>query len=196
MVKQDDRRAATTAAIRAGARELFSTAGFEKTSIDQIAERARVTKGAFYHYFDSKERIFEEVLEMVQSELTARVVQAAAKASTPAKAIRLGLRQFLRDCTDPQFRQIVLVDGPAVLGWKRWRDIDARYFGALLRRSIAALRGSDRLSKRDDALVQLLLGACTEAALACGTASDGSDATRHLLDGLYTLIAGVEASPP
>lgn len=192
--KQDQRRAATIAAIRASARKLFAAAGFENTSIDTIAAHAGVTKGAFYHHFDSKERIFEDVLEMVQTELSARVTGAASKAKTPLAGIELGMRQFLADCARQEFRQILLIDGPAVLGWKRWREIDLRHFGGMIRQSIQALRGSKSLTRRDDALVHLLLGACTEAALICGEAGNPAASARELVAGLQQLLQGLQTS--
>lgn len=194
MTKQDQRRATTIAAIEASARKLFATAGFENTSIDEIAAHAGVTKGAFYHHFDSKERIFEDVLEMVQAELSVRVTEAATKAKTPMMAIELGMRQFLTDCAKRDIRQIVLIDGPAVLGWTRWREIDLQHFGGMVRQSIQALRGSKKLDSRDDALVHLLLGACTEAALICGAAKNPAASARDLAEGLQTLLRGLQPS--
>ncbi|OQW55085.1 MAG: hypothetical protein A4S14_00135 [Proteobacteria bacterium SG_bin9] len=194
MATQDERRAATIAAIRASARKLFATSGFENTSIDEIAEHAGVTKGAFYHHFDSKERIFEDVLEMVQSELSGRVTEAASKAVTPVTAIELGMRQFLMDSAKRDFRQIIFIDGPAVLGWKRWREIDLQHFGGMVRQSIQALRGSSELDGRDEALVHLLLGAFTEAALICGSAKNPAASARDLVEGVQVLLRGLQTS--
>lgn len=42
--------------------QLFAKRGYRNTTIDQIARRARVTKGAFYHHFDSKEAVLMEIL--------------------------------------------------------------------------------------------------------------------------------------
>jgi hypothetical protein len=36
-----------------------------------------------------------------------------------------------------------LIDGPAVIGWQAWREIDAKYFGAGTRLAVAALLGPD-----------------------------------------------------
>jgi AcrR family transcriptional regulator len=47
--------------IRAAER-LFRKNGYRGTSIDQIARAARVTKGAVYFHFDSKEDLFFEVI--------------------------------------------------------------------------------------------------------------------------------------
>jgi TetR/AcrR family transcriptional regulator, transcriptional repressor for nem operon len=39
--------------------------GFQGTGLDQILERARVTKGALYHYFDSKEKLGYAIVDEV-----------------------------------------------------------------------------------------------------------------------------------
>lgn len=45
------------------AQELFFTAGYEATTIADIIARAGVSKGGFYHHFDSKEALFEALIE-------------------------------------------------------------------------------------------------------------------------------------
>jgi AcrR family transcriptional regulator len=41
--------------------ELFSSKGYEKTTINDIINKLGVSKGAFYHYFNSKEDIIEAI---------------------------------------------------------------------------------------------------------------------------------------
>jgi len=43
--------------------ENFSEYGFEKTKLRQICRDAKVTTGAFYKHFDSKEALFDEIVE-------------------------------------------------------------------------------------------------------------------------------------
>jgi TetR/AcrR family transcriptional repressor of nem operon len=44
------------------ARRLFNQNGFENVSVDAIMAHARLTRGAFYTYFDSKSDLYKEVL--------------------------------------------------------------------------------------------------------------------------------------
>jgi len=46
-----------------GARAVFLAQGFDGASMGEIARRAGVSKGTLYVYFDSKERLFETVVE-------------------------------------------------------------------------------------------------------------------------------------
>lgn len=61
MNKRERQKAETRADILEIAEKLFSCQGFEKTSIQQIADRCGMTKGALYHHFDSKEELLEKI---------------------------------------------------------------------------------------------------------------------------------------
>ncbi|HEX5004769.1 MAG TPA: TetR/AcrR family transcriptional regulator [Gemmatimonadales bacterium] len=53
---------ARPAEIIAAAAEVFATAGFARTKLDDVARRAKVSKGTLYRYFDSKETLFREMV--------------------------------------------------------------------------------------------------------------------------------------
>ena len=63
--------AATRARLVDAAKEVFEETGFLEARITDISERAGVSHGSFYHYFDSKEQIFREVAEVQEALLTA-----------------------------------------------------------------------------------------------------------------------------
>jgi AcrR family transcriptional regulator len=63
--------AKTRAKLVKAAKEVFERDGFLEARISDIAKRAKVSYGAFYHYFDSKEQIFREVAEAQEERLTA-----------------------------------------------------------------------------------------------------------------------------
>jgi AcrR family transcriptional regulator len=51
-----------TKLINAGAR-LFAEKSYGEVSIDSIVKKVNISKGAFYHYFKTKEEFFEEILK-------------------------------------------------------------------------------------------------------------------------------------
>jgi AcrR family transcriptional regulator len=53
------------------AKEEFEHTGFLDARISDIAERAGLSHGSFYHYFESKEQVFREVAEAQEALLTA-----------------------------------------------------------------------------------------------------------------------------
>ena len=63
--------AATRARLIDAAKDEFEESGFLEARISDIAERAGLSHGSFYHYFESKEQIFREVAEVQEAQLTA-----------------------------------------------------------------------------------------------------------------------------
>ncbi|MDQ0464773.1 AcrR family transcriptional regulator [Caulobacter ginsengisoli] len=192
MATQAQRREATRGAILAAAGALFADAGFAATSVDDIARAAGVAKGAVYHHFPSKEAVFEAVFEAASRSLIGPVIKAAMTASDELDSIVVGTEAYFRACADPAFARIILRDGPAVLGWQRWREIDAQHFGGMIPASLkSAMRDGLMAEQPVEPLGRLLAGAVTEAAVACAAAEDPIatglahvEALRGLLQGL------------
>lgn len=63
--------ARTRARLVEAAKSIFEDEGFLEARISDIAERAGMSHGSFYHYFESKEQIFREVAEAQEELLTA-----------------------------------------------------------------------------------------------------------------------------
>jgi AcrR family transcriptional regulator len=53
----------TRTKITEAAVKLFSTHGFSAASVDDICEEAGISKGAFYHHFESKQALFLALLD-------------------------------------------------------------------------------------------------------------------------------------
>ncbi len=51
------------------AQNLFSRKGYHATSVEDVIQRAGVSRGTFYNYFDSKRALFGEVLDALFSEV-------------------------------------------------------------------------------------------------------------------------------
>ena len=173
MAKQAERRAATTEAIVKSARRLFGERGFAITTIDDIADAAGVAKGAVYHHFATKEAVFEAVFDQVSHDLVLEVDRAARTEKDVLAAMVAGTQHYFEACANGPIGQIILRDGPAVLGWERWREIDARHFGGKIPRAVAAAMDAGLIASQPvEPLARLLLGAVTEAAVACAGRSD------------------------
>lgn len=192
MVKQENRRAATRGAIIAAAFDAFGRDGFAAVSIDQIASRAGVAKGAVYHHFTSKDVLFEAVLETVSSGILSEVIAAIGSGRSFWDELALGNRAFFVACSDPECSRILLHDGPAVLGWERWRQIDRQHFGGLLRVALSRAMDDAILVRKDvEVLARTLLGAVTEAVISCSEADDFMACAESYLEVLGTLVAGL-----
>jgi AcrR family transcriptional regulator len=173
MAKQAERRAATTEAILKAGRRLFGERGFAATTIDDIAAAAQVAKGAVYHHFATKEAVFEAVFDLVSRDLVAEIDRAVRTEKDVLAAIVAGTQHYFAACAKGPACQIILRDGPAVLGWERWREIDAQHFGGKFPRALTAAMDAGLIARQPiEPLARLLLGAVTEAAVACAGRSD------------------------
>ncbi|MFE1361610.1 TetR/AcrR family transcriptional regulator [Streptomyces harbinensis] len=151
--------------VRTG-RELFAGSGYAAVGLSAIVRAAGVTKGALYHHFSGKEELFRVVLEEVQQEVGARVAATAGRHPDPWDQLVAGCREFLAASTAPEIQRIMLVDGPAVLGWSEWRAMDAAASARHLRDALTTLVDAGVLPAQPVApLVHLLSGAMNEAAL-------------------------------
>jgi AcrR family transcriptional regulator len=192
MATQAERREKTTASIVKAARRIFGERGFASATMDEIAASARVAKGAVYHHFATKEVLFEAVFEQVSLELVADLDRISRAENDPLAAMAAGTQGYFAACSKGPTGQIILRDGPAVLGWERWREIDAKHFGGKFPIALAAAMDAGVIAKQPiEPLARLLLGAVTEAAVAVSGGSDigkaGSEyarAFRSLLDAL------------
>ncbi len=63
--------AETRARLLDAAKDVFCERGFLEARVSDIAERAKLSHGSFYHYFESKEQVFREVAEVQEANLTA-----------------------------------------------------------------------------------------------------------------------------
>jgi AcrR family transcriptional regulator len=144
----------------------FAMHPYGEASMEAIAGRLGVTRGAIYHHFGSKRGFFAAVVESVMAGLRDRVVAAAERAAHGWDGLRAGSDVFLEAAADDTFRRIVLVDAPAVLGWEAWKEIDDRTSASSLREGLAELREQGALKTDDiDALAAGLSGAMNELAL-------------------------------
>jgi AcrR family transcriptional regulator len=90
--------AQTRTRLLEAAKAVFEDDGFLEARISDIAERAGLSHGSFYHYFDSKEQIFREVARAVEDELVApvdAVIFDSESHATPRERIREGIRRHL-----------------------------------------------------------------------------------------------------
>ena len=145
---------ATRAALLDTATALFAERGYAGTSLEDVASASQVTRGAVYHHFASKQALFEAVLEVQEARVTAEVI-AAASAPDPWDAALLALDAYLTHCCDPVYGRLVWLEGPAALGWHRWRECEKNYAYGLVERFIRDLVEAGYLEDRAfDSLVQ------------------------------------------
>jgi AcrR family transcriptional regulator len=170
-------RERTRAALLDVSRCLFATRGYAEVGLAEIVRDAGVTKGALYHHFEGgKTDLFRAVLAQVQAEVGGTVAATAEAEDDPWAQLTAGCRAFLTASTDPAVRRIMLVDGPAVLGWSEWRAMDEAGAANHLAELLTALVDAGILARQPVApLTRLLSGAMNEAALWLAETGDPAD---------------------
>jgi AcrR family transcriptional regulator len=191
--RQEARSATTRAKLVRAARWLFARHGYAAVATEQIARRAGVTRGALYHQFKGKEELFLAVYEQVEEQLTQEVLASIGDVAGPLEAMRAGVRVFLQACQQPAVQRIVLVDGPAVLGWERWREVAERHGLGLLVAVIGeAVEAGEIAPVRVDVLAHVLMGAIDAAALLLVR---DPDASAPVIDAFERLLGGFAVTP-
>jgi AcrR family transcriptional regulator len=87
--------ARTRARLLEAAKEIFEEHGFLNARISDISQRANLSHGSFYHYFESKEQIFREVAQAVDDRLSqplTEIVLDDTSGASPMERLRAALR--------------------------------------------------------------------------------------------------------
>lgn len=107
--KKDEQRAASTENILACALDLFVKNGYRGTTIDQIAAKAELTKGAIYFYFKTKDAIMLRLLDQAEENVVDPIAEhlAGAGPGADAKLVRFIHSQSKLGVTSPQ--QVLLL---------------------------------------------------------------------------------------
>lgn len=69
------------------AQKIFARFGIKKTTMEEIAQLARMGKSTLYYYFKSKEDIFAEVIRKESNIVRKKLEEAVNKAKTPQEKI-------------------------------------------------------------------------------------------------------------
>lgn len=64
--------------LMTAAQQLFYTKGYENTAINDIIQAVGVSKGAFYHHFDSKTAVLEAIVDQMVSQILANLQEVVA----------------------------------------------------------------------------------------------------------------------
>ena len=185
---------ATRTALGAAARQLFTERGYAATSTTEIVERAGVTRGALYHHFAAKEDLFRAVFEQLEDEVTKHVAKEALTSADPLEQLRRGTRAYLDACIDPAVQRVVLLEGPSVLGWQTWQEIEQRYGYGLVVAGVDAAIGAGLIAAQPvEPLAHVLFGALTEAGMVVARADDPGVARADMEAAMDRLLDGLRA---
>jgi len=193
------RRAAYSASTKRAlidvAEERFAEAGYAAVSLDAIVAGARVTKGALYHHFPGKQALFEAVFDRVENDAAKRIQKALKGQKDPWVKALEGLRAFLVVVQEPRYRRIVIQEGPAVLGYERYREQEERSTFANVLDIVRSVLEAGRW-RLDEPMLQtyarIFFGALSSAGESVASSDDPELAAERVEGAIAFLLSGVQ----
>jgi AcrR family transcriptional regulator len=180
------------------ARRLWGHRGYAAVSTPEIARAAGVTRGAMYHQYPDKAKLFLAVLEVVETDVIERLGAAVVvkKPKTPAAALRIAADAWLDIASEPEVRQLVLLDAPSVLGWAGFREISLRYGLGMTEQLLAAAIDAGEIKPQPTRpLATVMIGALDEAAMSIANAEDPEQEKTDVSKVIHNLIDGLVIKP-
>jgi AcrR family transcriptional regulator len=167
MSTQTERSATTRSKILAVARVAFIHDGYDGASLEKIAAKAQLTKGALYHHYAGKEALFAAVFTLVTQEVIETVGRRAAKTVSPRKHLKDSAITWLQAIEASDARTIILDLGPKALGFAQARALEESITLEPLIGLVQAVINDEQLKGGVDALLvaNLFNAALTEIAL-------------------------------
>jgi len=75
------------AQMREKGKKLFEKQGLKKTSVDELTEAVGISKGAFYLFYESKEELFLEILEELETDFRERIFDFSVNPKEDARPL-------------------------------------------------------------------------------------------------------------
>lgn len=182
--------AETQKVLRRHARKLFAQKGYSGANTNELVERAKVTKGALYHHFENKKELYQAVVEDMEQELVERI-EAAGAGLPPWERLGAMCAAYIDACRDPALARMLVLEAPAVLGWKTWCNLEQKYEVSAFARCLSEAGG---LNEPAETLAQVILGALTTGARVIATAEDPEAARQQIQQTIDRLIAGLKST--
>ncbi len=186
---------ATRAALLAVARRHFARDGYSKAEIGRIAADARVTTGAIYHHFSSKQGLFLAVAEDLEQEILDATL--AISVSDPWQRLRTVFDRLIDVCASPAVQRITFVEAPQVLEPDAWQKIELKYAFGQLKAGLEAMQAAGLVKPYPTALIAKTLLSLLREASAEVARSKSEPAARALVGEMVDRLVEVfhEASP-
>jgi AcrR family transcriptional regulator len=89
---------------------VFAESGYHGTSMNEVAERAGVTKPVLYQHFESKRDLFQALLDEIGARMITAITQATSTSRDGKRQTELGFRAYFRWVAEDHDAFMVLYD--------------------------------------------------------------------------------------
>jgi AcrR family transcriptional regulator len=174
----------------------FTLHGYGGTSLDTIVAGAQVTKGALYHHFSGKQAVFEAVFAKVEDDAAETIRQASRGPGDPWDKARAGLRAFLDVVQDPAYQRVVIQDGPAILGYERFREHEERSSYGIVQDIVGSVLDASSHQLEEpmrQTFSRIFFGAMSAAGESVSTAEDPAQAVARIEAAVLFILEGLKS---
>ena len=176
--------------VLSAALEVFTDRGYAAATVEEIAERAGLTKGAVYYWFRDKEDLASDLQRELWNTIAAEAQSGLDPAKPAAENIKLAFRAYLVALADQAEARFFLRDCWAVptldVAGRQQHEIGVVLVQRLVEHGIS--RG-DLVDVDAETLTRVLLGAFAEATLHVltnGRADDAVTVVERVIDAFAT----------
>lgn len=114
--------------ILSAAKDVFLEVGFERASMDVIAARAQTSKRTLYAHFESKEKLYLAIIEVVREIALSKLLSPGEYAADPAEALTLFCGRYLEGLL---FTWTIQMCRMTIAEAERFPEGSARYFDTI-----------------------------------------------------------------
>jgi AcrR family transcriptional regulator len=170
--------------------DVFSEQGYLATSVDEIAARAGVTKGAIYYWFKDKEDLAADLQRMLWTHIAIEAQRDLDPGASTADNIKRAFRAYLRALQEHAHARFFLRDGWAVPSLEVAGRAQHEAEVVLIQRQVQqGIERGDLVPVDAETLTRVLLGAFAEATLHVltnGRPEDAVEVVERLVDAFAT----------
>jgi AcrR family transcriptional regulator len=149
----------------------FAERGFKSVSMDEIAERAQISKPVLYDHFGSKDGLLAAVVVRIRTEMREAVEGALVGVEEPDQALWVGLVAYFRFIADHLTAWSVLIAENALAGPVAAEVEGTRRQQADLIASLAAVQLPPEDAGKAHVFAEAVIGACERLVLLQRTTS-------------------------
>jgi TetR/AcrR family transcriptional regulator, cholesterol catabolism regulator len=124
--RKSGRRGTARDRIIASAIDLFYRDGYEATAVQDVVDRAGVTKGSFYHHFSSKDELLLLIHDRFTDAQLAEVEQIRASGREPEVQLRELLVFLAVSTADYQREEAIFFEQRRFLSEERFAEVRAK----------------------------------------------------------------------
>jgi AcrR family transcriptional regulator len=147
------------AGILRNAARLFATRGYERSSVGDLVEACELSRGAIYHYFDSKEAILFAMLDSLVRSLLASLERAVAQGGEPLQKFERVIEAFVEHNAQSPEEQIVLLNDLGALQTEEQRQIveTERKIVELVGKVLGSIDSTKKMNRRNARVYTMML---------------------------------------